>query len=439
MKKQLLICLACLSLMPFAVAQQMEDSSLQDLTIRGEVAALTRVMFHDVTDPAAAARFYAYSVLTGYEIVASLKKGNSMLFQYPMAPVFQAGAGTDLQLAALFGILETGKAILPSGYRLEENEARLIRAYQRAGMTAKKRFASVAFAKQVSAAVVRKAHDDGYFKLSTLQRYKPFNTPDSWQATPPEYMAAVQPHWSTIHPFFMDSAGQFKPAPMVPFSKDTASLFFKLTMDVYRTGKSLDSNQMLIASFWDCNPFAVQFEGHMSVGLKKISPGGHWMGITGIVCEQRKLNFERTMFIHTVVAMTLHDAFISCWEEKYRSNRIRPETAINRYIDEKWQPFLQTPPFPECTSGHTVISTAAAVVLTHYLGEGFSFSDSTEMYIGLPARNFSSFMSAADEAGVSRFYGGIHFWDSIVNGKEEGLAIGHYALRRLARKKWIGE
>ena len=439
MKKNLLILFASLLSLAFASAQETEDSSLQDLSIRGEVAAITQVMFHDVTDPAAAARFYAYSLLTGYEIVASLEKGNSLLFQYPVAPVFKAAQGTDLQLAALYGILETGKAILPSGYRLEENEARLLRACERAGMTKNKRIASVAFAKQVSAAVAKFAHEDGYFKLSTLQRYKPFSTPDSWQATPPEYMAAVQPHWATIHPFFMDSAGQFKPRPMVPFSKDTGSAFFKLTMDVYRTGKSLDSNRMLIASFWDCNPFAVQFEGHMSVGLKKISPGGHWMGITGIVCAQRKLSFERTMFIHTVVAMTLHDAFISCWEEKYRSNRIRPETAINRYIDEKWQPFLQTPPFPECTSGHTVISTAAAVLLTHYLGEGFSFSDSTEMYIGLPARKFSSFMAAADEAGLSRFYGGIHFWDSIENGKEEGLAIGHHALRRLAKKKWVGE
>jgi hypothetical protein len=134
------------------------------------------------------------------------------------------------------------------------------------------------------------------------------------------------------------------------------------------------------------------------------------------------------------VALTLHDAFISCWEEKYRSNRIRPETAINRYIDEKWKPLLQTPPFPEYSSGHSVISTAAAEVLTFFLGDNFSFTDTTETYIGLPARDFTSFRNAAAEARISRLYGGIHFRDAIENGGEQGRRAGEFILQKLGFK-----
>src|SRR5690606_24105623 len=114
---------------------------------------------------------------------------------------------------------------------------------------------------------------------------------------------------------------------------------------VYETGKSLTPDQTEIAKFWDCNPFAVSFSGHMAIGFKKITPGGHWMGITGIACKQAGLPLDSAIFVHTAAAMALHDGFISCWKEKFRSNRIRPETAINKYLDPEWRPLLQTPPF----------------------------------------------------------------------------------------------
>ena len=140
----------------------------------------------------------------------------------------------------------------------------------------------------------------------------------------------------------------------MPFSEAASSGFMKLTKEVYTTGVHLTQEQKMIADFWDCNPFAIQFEGHMSVGLKKISPGGHWMSITGIVCKQADLSFQNTMLLHTLVALTLHDAFVSCWDEKFRSNRIRPETAINMTIDPKWKPFLQTSPLSRSPAAGTV-------------------------------------------------------------------------------------
>jgi hypothetical protein len=186
-----------------------------------------------------------------------------------------------------------------------------------------------------------------------------------------------------------------------------------------------------MAGFWDCNPFAVNTSGHMMIGFKKISPGGHWMDITGITTRQAGLDLGHSILVHAVVAVTLMDAFISCWEEKYQSSRIRPETYINKYMDVKWQPILQTPPFPEYTSGHSVISTASAEVLTYLLKDHFSYTDNTEELWEIKPRSFSSFRQAAEEAAISRLYGGIHYRDAITGGQAEGKALGQVIVERL--------
>ena len=135
------------------------------------------------------------------------------------------------------------------------------------------------------------------------------------------------------------------------------------------------------------------------------------------------------------VAVTLADCFISCWDEKYRSDVIRPETYINKYIDPAWLPVLQTPPFPEYTSGHSVVSSGAAVILSKLFKPDFSFTDSTELEFGLPPRHFNSFQEAANEAAISRFYGGIHYMPAIKNGQQEGHEIGEYVIQKLRTRK----
>jgi hypothetical protein len=231
----------------------------------------------------------------------------------------------------------------------------------------------------------------------------------------------------------IDSSSQVKPVPPVAFSKDSTSRFYKLAHEVYTIGNTLTLDQRFVASYWDCNPFAVNTSGHMSIGFKKISPGGHWMNITNLVTDQLKLPFDQAIEVESLVAMTLMDAFISCWDEKYRSNRIRPETYINRYISPRWQPLLQTPPFPEYTSGHSVISTSVAEVLTFLLGDNIGFTDNTEVIFDLPERKFSSFRQAASEAAISRLYGGIHFRDAIEGGQKQGKALGDFVIDRIRK------
>ena len=112
----------------------------------------------------------------------------------------------------------------------------------------------------------------------------------------------------------------------------------------------------------------------------------------------------------------------------------RPETVINEYFDDSCVPLLQTPPFPEHTSGHSVISRAAAVALTSIFGDNFSFDDTTELEFGLPMRSFDSFLQASEEAAVSRLYGGIHFRPAIDEGVIQGEQVGNLVVKTLQLK-----
>jgi hypothetical protein len=164
---------------------------------------------------------------------------------------------------------------------------------------------------------------------------------------------------------------------------------------------------------------------------KKITPGGHWIGITSVVTRKAKSDFSETINAYVNVSISLFDGFISCWDEKWKTLVVRPETLINKYYDEEWLPILQTPPFPEYTSGHSVISRAAAVILTDLYGDNFNFIDTTELKYGLPQRGFDSFIHASDEAAISRLYGGIHYLMAIEEGVYQGDKVGNYIINNL--------
>ena len=219
---------------------------------------------------------------------------------------------------------------------------------------------------------------------------------------------------------------------MSPRATSTAtSAFLREAREVYEVSKSLTSEQRDITAFWDCNPYVMHVQGHAMFATKKITPGGHWMGIAGIVARQAGASAVETAEAYARTAVALADGFMSAWEEKYHSAVVRPETVINQLIDEQWQPLLQTPPFPEYPSGHSVISAAAAVVLTDVFGPTFAFTDSTELEYGLPARTFASFQAAADEAAISRLYGGIHYRRSIEQGQQQGRKVGELVVARV--------
>ncbi len=257
----------------------------------------------------------------------------------------------------------------------------------------------------------------------------------TWKPTPPAYIPAIEPYWGRMRTFVLDSIKNFKPLPALPFSTDTTSAFYKEAKGVYDMVNNLSEEQKWIANFWDCNPFKMNVDGHVMYATKKISPGGHWINITAVACKQSRADIAKSAEAYACVAVTLADAFIGCWDEKYRSIVIRPETYINMYIDQSWMPVLQTPPFPEYTSGHSVVSAAAAVILSKIFGDNFSYTDSTEMEFGIEPRNFNSFKQASEEAAISRFYGGIHYNAAIINGLTEGRKIANYVLNNVKMEK----
>lgn len=392
------------------------------------VNAVTMVMVHDVVSPPVAARYYAYTMLGAYNIVAANNKTIPELQKFikdykPNNSLDTIKTRYDYKIAAYYSILETGKLMLPSGFMLKDDEDAFIQLLQKTKVDQKIIDNSVKVAELASKVAVGFSKSDHYSQLSALKRYTPIKDESKWYPTPPGYFEAVEPNWRTIRTMVIDSANQYKPTPLIPFSKDTTSAFYKQVKAVYQVSKNLTTEQINIALFWDCNPFAITTSGHMAIGYKKISPGGHWMHITGLVTKQAHLDFDHAVMVTALEGVTLMDAFISCWEEKFSSNRIRPETYINRYMDVKWQPVLQTPPFPEYTSGHAVISNASAELLTYLLGDNFTYTDNTEIPFGSSQRDFKSFREAAAEASMSRFYGGIHYMESIEKGNKQGKEV----------------
>jgi hypothetical protein len=231
----------------------------------------------------------------------------------------------------------------------------------------------------------------------------------------------------------MDSASQFKPVPPPAFSTDRNSQFYKEMMEVYETDKKLTEEQKTIARYWDDNPAAVTFKGHMMFANKKPSPGGHWMNITALSSKKVNMDWMKASQTYALVAIAMYEAFLSCWDEKFRSEYIRPVTAVNEGLDKNWQPFLQTPPFPEYTSGHSVASATIAAMLTEIFGDNFAFTDDYELpYIGI-SRSFPSFIKASEEACVSRMYGGIHFNSAIVNGRQQGRELGAFIVKKIRK------
>ena len=200
---------------------------------------------------------------------------------------------------------------------------------------------------------------------------------------------------------------------------------------VYEIGEGLTEEQIEIAKFWDCNPYVTHHRGHAMFATKKITPGGHWIGITAIATRKAKSDFAATINAYTHVSVALFDAFISCWDEKWNTLVVRPETLINKHYDEEWLPLLQTPPFPEYTSGHSVISRASAVVLTELYGDNFAFTDTTEVAFGLPVRSYTSFLHASEEAAISRLYGGIHYMMAIEEGVSQGNKVGEHIVQNM--------
>lgn len=396
---------------------------------------VTNVIIHDIFSPPVASRIYMYSSIAAYEATryadSSLVTLSGQIPHMPDLPQPEQGVVYDYELAGLTAFHIAAKKFVFSEDSIMLHYNDMLDQVTKSGLDNDIKQRSISFGESVGMAVGKWADGDNYAQSRSYPKFAVMPDSTRWRPTPPAYMDAIEPHWRTIRTLTLDSAAQFKPVPPTKFNMNKNSQFFKETMEVYDSVNQATEKMREIANFWDCNPYKMNVIGHVMHATKKITPGGHWMGITGIAARNTNATSAHTWKAYALTAIGLFDGFISCWDEKYRSNLIRPETVINKYIDENWQPILQTPPFPEYTSGHSVVSGASSVILTHIFGENFAFSDDTETRYGLPIRDFSSFSHAASEAAVSRLYGGIHYRPAIANGLDQGKNVGKHVISRI--------
>ena len=244
--------------------------------------------------------------------------------------------------------------------------------------------------------------------------------PEHWVPTNPlsrQQQMPLLPNWGNNRPFAMPANMSCAiPAPLA-YSEDKNSDFYREAMEVYTTSKSLTSEQKAIAFFWTDDAMATP------------TPAGHWISIVLQIASADHFSVEKLVDVLMRLSVGMADAFIGCWHEKFRYDLLRPITYIKRVMDPEWMPFLLTPPFPEYTSGHSTISASAAEVLTSLFGDDMAFTDSSELEYALPVRSFSSFRKAAEEASISRVYGGIHFRTGCENGNALGKQVGQAVVR----------
>ena len=406
--------------------------------IHQSMQKLTDVIVYDIFSPPVASRIYAYPSIAAYEVLRhqhpEYRTFAGQLNELEAVPAPDTTQQISLPLASIHAFLTAGKSFIFSEDRIDEHQQELYQQFKEAFPESMYQN-SIAYGEQVAQHILAWSAKDNYKESRSFPKFTVNDAPGRWQPTPPDYMDGIEPHWSKIRSFVIDSANQFVPDPPPPFSMEEGSSFHKEVMEVYATGVNLDEEQAEIASFWDCNPYVSHHQGHVMFATKKITPGGHWIGIAKIAAQQSDADLMKALETYAVTSIALFDGFISCWDEKYRSNLIRPETVINQHVDEDWMPLLQTPPFPEYTSGHSVISASAATALTELYGEPFHYVDSTEVAYGLPPREFNSFKEASEEAAISRLYGGIHYMQAIKQGVDQGRKVGNFILSKIDTRK----
>ena len=407
------------------------------------VDKVTEVMIHDIFSPPVASRIYAYPSIAAYEIMSKnndqYRSLAGQLHGLTEIPEPEQTKEVNFELAALIAHIDLNRRLIFSEDKVVQYRDSLYAIWEEKNSVTFE--ASKKYGLDVANHIVAWMDKDNYKQTRTMPKFSVYSDdPARWQPTPPAYMDGIEPHWSKIRPFAIDSSAQFKPLPPPKFSTDPESAFFKEVKEVYTiseeiTEKGDESEEVAIAQFWDCNPYVSVTRGHLMFATKKITPGAHWIGIAKIAARNSKADAAKTVYTYTKTAIAIADGFISCWDEKYRSNLIRPETLINEHIDDSWEPVLQTPPFPEYTSGHSVDSGAASEALTSIYGNDFAFDDDTEVSYGLPVRSFTSFRQAADEAAISRMYGGIHYRAAVEIGVKQGRDLGTFVVNKLVMEQ----
>lgn len=395
---------------------------------------LTDLIVIDIFAPPVASRVYIYPLLAAYEAgkhgATEAPSLCAKMKGFAAMPLPEAGKDYDFTIAAVKALGVVAREVVFSKQEIIDfTQHHVDQLSVRNSPEVNER--SLAFGQAVAEVVIARLKKDAYLETRGMPRYEVVTTPGLWVPTLPDYEDAAEPHWNKIACLVMDSASQFMPDPPLNYDENKSSMYWAQLLDVMKTVNQLTPEQDSIAVFWDDNPFVSRTKGHLMFRDKKMTPGGHWLAIFRTIARKEGLDLFKTLQGYAVVSTAVFEGFISVFDAKYKFITVRPETVINQFLDKEWRPWLVTPPFPGYTSGHSTISASAAEALTKLLGENYAFTDTTELEYGLPVRSFSSFRAAAQEASISRVYGGIHFLMDCDEGNKQGTRLGQYVVAKL--------
>ena len=239
--------------------------------------------------------------------------------------------------------------------------------------------------------------------------------PGVWIPTPPAFLPYLLPQWGFVVPFAMSSSSQFRPlGPPALDSQQYAADYEEVKQLGAAVGSTRTEEQTEIALFW-------------ADGAGTETPPGHWNSIAQIIAAAQGNTLEENGRLFALLNIAMADAAICAWDAKYTFDFWRPVTAIAFAEPElNWMSFIITPPFPDYVSGHSTFSAAAATVLPLFYGTtNLPFTTGSDFLPGV-YRSFSTCIDAAEEAALSRLYGGIHFRSANEDGLQAGISIGEW-------------
>ncbi len=378
--------------------------------------------------PPVASRAFAYLGVTAFEASAA---GNAttrslvgQLNGFKSVPQLVAGQTYDeavvLHAALGFAVDQFFDNTGPSGHRaMAALDDKLLKDAAK-GLPPDVVTRSTEFGHAVAKAVLDWSQTDGGSTVENMgfpMTYQLAKGPAHWVPTSTIALqqAPLLPTWGDNRSFAMPTGASCPLPPPPAYSEDKNSEFFKEAQEVFDISKNITPEQKAIARFWSDDP------------MLSPTPPGHWISIALQLFERNHVNLQDQVDVLARLGIAEADAFIGCWNVKYRYDFLRPVTFIKRVIDPNWEPLMVTPPFPEYPSGHSTQSGAAAAVLTQFFGDNFAFDDATHVKDGLKSRRYASFAAAAEEAALSRIYGGIHFRAAIAQGLAQGRCVGAFA------------
>jgi PAP2 superfamily len=379
--------------------------------------------------PPVASRALAYLGVTAYESVASGSSGlqslAGQLHGLETMPKREAGQAYDeaavLQAAMAFATRQLFSNTGPTGQHAMAALETKLRSEISSALTPEILARSAAFGEALGKHVLAWSQGDNGAVVENMGFPSAYDAPAGAAHWTPTSAIRLQqfpllPGWGANRPFAMPAAAACSLPPPPDYSEDKQSEFYGQALEVYQVKQGLTAEQRTIARFWSDD------------AMLSVTPPGHWIEIAWQIVERDRVPLPKAVDVLARLGIAEADAFIGCWRAKYQYDLLRPLTYIRRVIDPKWEPLLNTPPFPEYPSGHSTQSAAAAAVLTSVFGDNFAFRDETGKADGLAPRSFASFAAAANEAGLSRLFGGIHFRAAIEQGAAQGRCIAAYAL-----------